>query len=429
MNAVFLILILVGYLTCAYQQWLWKPHADPDHLMNPMQNLTEQMLLVANEAVILAIGLVGVLSLFLGLMRIAENAGILNALSKLIYPLLKWLFPDIPPNHPAFGAMMMNFSANIVGLGNAATPFGLKAMQELNTLNPHPGIATNAMVLFLAINTSSITLIPTKVIALRMSAGSENPAAIIATTLVATCCSTVIAIIAAKVLQRFSPIHAAIPSLDPEHKTQPIDHESMVFSSYPPWVGFLFALGFLALIPLTIWAGTVLSAWMIPTLMVLTVLYGWFKKVNIYQSFVDGARAGWDVAIQIMPFLIAILVAIAMIRASGALQAITDFIGPYTSRFGLPAEALPMVLIRPLSGSGSLGVLSDLFADPHIGPDSYVGYLTSTLMGSTETTFYVLAVYFGAIQIKIIRHALAVGLIAELAGVIASIIAVKWILF
>lgn len=440
MNIVFLLLIVVGYLTCVFNQWQWagdSAGADPTDLA-PMQILTDQMLTVANDAVMLAIGLIGVLALFLGLMRIAEEAGVIRVLSRLIYPLLKRLFPEIPANHPAFGTMVMNISANMAGLGNAATPFGLRAMQELEKLNPHPGVATNAMVLFLAINTSSVTLIPTKVIALRLSAGSLNPAGIITTTLLATIFSTIIAIIAAKTLQRFIKVPNNLPTAKKVTTSQRESHGElpkleeadldMSRAPYPTWVIILAVLGFLSLIPLSLIWGERFSAWIIPTLMVAIVCYGWFKKVEIYHSFVSGARGGFDIAIRIMPYLIAILVAIAMIRASGALGVFTDFVSPFTSQFGLPADALPFVLIRPLSGSGSLGVLSDLFATPHIGPDSYVGYLTSTMMGSTETTFYVLAVYFGSVQIKRLRHAVAVGLIADLAGIVGSILAVRWIL-
>lgn len=427
MNIVFLLLIVVGYLTCVYQQWRWSGTPIETEQVAPMQHITDQMLTVANEAVMLAIGLIGVLAFFLGLMRIAEDAGVIRALSKLIYPLLKWLFPEIPANHPAFGTMAMNISANIAGLGNAATPFGLRAMQELEKLNPTPGTATNAMVLFLAINTSSVTLIPTKVIALRLSAGSLNPTGIITTTLVATIFSTIVAIIAAKTLQRL----VKAPQTDPTLKTitpEKVYIADPALKPYPKWVGLLTIVVALSLVPLCLLWGDVFSPWIIPTLVVTIVLYGWLKKVEIYHSFIDGAREGFDIAIRIMPYLIAILVAISMVRASGALGMLTSAIGPYTSLVGLPAEAIPFVLIRPLSGSGSLGVLSDLFATPQIGPDSYVGYLTSTMMGSTETTFYVLAVYFGSVQIKRLRHAIAVGLIADLAGIVGSIFAVTWIL-
>lgn len=423
---IFFILVLAAYCTTAWQQWQSHLLPLPENQSSPMQVLTEQLLHATSDAVILAIGLIGVLALFLGLMRILEEAGLLNALAKVLYPLLKGLFPELPPNHPAFGAMAMNLSANMLGLGNAATPFGLKAMQELDKLNPHPGTATNAMVLFLAINTSSITLLPTKIIALRTSAGSHDPAGIITTTLVATLCSTLVAIIAAKSLQKLfkhpaPTITLPVPSLSPS--------PGQAISHYPMIASIVALMGILGLIPLTLVYGKVFSPYVIPSLIVLILGFGLVKKIDIYASFTEGAKGGFDIAIKIIPYLVAILMAIGMLRASGALGALTELIGRYTAPWGLPAEAIPMVLMRPLSGSGSLGILSDILKNPSIGPDSYTGYLVSTMMGSTETTFYVLAVYFGAVQIRRIRHALAAGLLADLTGMVVSIIAVKYLLF
>lgn len=421
MNWVFFFLIATAYGTTVWQQWRWAHSGSQES--SPMHVLTDQLLHSAGDAVTLAIGLVGVLALFMGLMKIIEETGLLNVIAKLLYPFLKWLFPEIPANHPAFGAMVMNLSANMIGLGNAATPFGLKAMQELEKLNPHPGVATNAMVLFLAINTSSLTLLPTKIIALRASAGSADPAGIIATTLVATLCSTFVAIVAAKLLQKLmTPPKPTIDISMNQHIHEIIEH-------FPAWVSALAMLFLLLLIPLTLMWGKEYSPWIIPTLIVAILGYGMRKKVDIYSSFTEGAKAGFEIALKIIPFLVAILVAIGMFRASGALDAVTRTISPITDAIGIPQEALPMVFMRPLSGSGSLGVLSDVLNNPAIGPDSYTGYLVSTMMGSTETTFYILAVYFGAVQIRRIRHALAAGLIADLTGMFASVIAVKMLLF
>ncbi len=416
MNWIFLLLILSAYGATMWQQWQFVGE-DLSH--SPMSLLTQHVLTSANEAVTLSIGMIGVLAMFLGLMRIAEDGGLLDILGKLIYPLLKSLFPEIPANHPAFGAMTLNLSANMMGLGNAATPFGLKAMQELEKLNPHPGVASNAMVLFLAINTASITLLPTKVITLRASAGSLDPGGIIGPTLVATLLSTMVAIISAKLLQKLSKA---------EPLTQQKNSESALYppiKHYPAWASLLF-IGFLILlIPITLFWGKIFSPWIIPSLVLGILLFGMLKKVEIYQSFVEGAKGGFELAIKIIPYLVAILMAIGMFRASGAFDVIIKTIGPYTRAIGLPPEALPMVLMRPLSGSGSFGILSDILTNPALGPDSYVGYLVSTIMGSTETTFYVLAVYFGAVQIRRIRHALAVGLITDIAGIMASVLAVN----
>ncbi|MBS0285753.1 MAG: spore maturation protein [Proteobacteria bacterium] len=420
MNLIFFLLIFCAYCASVWQQWHWT--ASDSTQASPMHLLTDQLLHGANDAVTLAFGLVGVLALFMGLMKIMEEGGLLQSLANLLYPLLKWLFPEIPANHPAFGAMVMNLSANLIGMGNAATPFGLKAMQELDKLNPHPGIATNAMVLFLAINTSCITLLPTKIIALRAAAGSADPAGIITTTLFATICATVVAIFAAKFLQRIlkTPPSTIVPEVTQNHTAT---------SQYPVWVSFI-ALSFLVLlIPLTLAFGKSFSPWIMPTLIVGVLVFGMVKKIDIYATFIEGAKSGFEIALKVLPFLVAMLAAISMFRASGLLDALTSAIAPFTSLIGIPAEAVPMVIMRPLSGSGSFGVMTDVINNPLIGPDSYTGYLVSTMMGSTETTFYVLAVYFGAVQIRRIRHALAAGLIAEMAGMIASVVAVKLLIF
>lgn len=420
MNWVFFLIIITAYSASVWQQWHWQAS---QLTIEPMQTLTQHLLHATNDAVTLAIGLVGVLCLFLGLMRILEEGGVLAILGKLIYPLLKPLFPEIPPNHPAFGAMIMNLSANLLGMGNAATPFGLKAMQELEKLNPHPGIASNAMVLFLAINTASITLIPTKVIALRASAGSHDAAGIITTTLIATLCSTAVAIITAKLLQRFTSAPPSTVSVTQANLELP------PITAYPTWISLLALAGLIALVPITLIWGSAFSPWIIPSLIVIILSYGMLKRIDIYGSFIEGAKGGFELAIKIMPYLVAMLFAIAMLRASGALAMIIQTLAPWTTPIGIPAEALPMVFMRPLSGSGSLGILTDILNNPAIGPDSYTGYLVSTMMGSTETTFYVLAVYFGAVQIRRIRHAMVTGLIVELAGMAASVIAVKYLLF
>lgn len=420
MNWVFFLIILIAYFTSAWHQWQWQQHpTTPD---SPMHALTQQLLHATNDAVTLAIGLVGVLCLFLGLMKILEEGGLVAVLGKLIYPLLKPLFPEIPANHPAFGAMIMNLSANVLGMGNAATPFGLKAMQELEKLNPHPGTATNAMVLFLALNTACITLIPTKVIALRASAGSHDAAGIVTTTLIATLCSTVMAILCAKLLQRFSRSPKTTQSALPQIENVPI-------ASYPTWVSLLALFGIMSLVPVTLLWGKAFTPWIIPSFIVAILCYGLCKRLDIYASFIEGAKGGFELAIKILPYIVAMLFAIAMLRASGALSIITQAVAPFTAPLGIPPEALPMVFMRPLSGSGSLGILTDILNNPALGPDSYTGYLVSTMMGSTETTFYVLAVYFGAVQIRRIRHALATGLLVELAGMAASVIAVKALLF
>ncbi|WP_019625489.1 nucleoside recognition domain-containing protein [Thioalkalivibrio sp. ALJT] len=450
MNLIFLALIVIAVATAAIRE---IRSTDPDE--RPMQALSEGAIDAAGSAVELALGLVGVMALFLGLMKIAEAGGLLTVLARLLRPLMIRLFPSVPPEHPAMGAMILNFSANILGLGNAATPFGIRAMQELEKLNPHPGTATNAMALFLAINTSSITLLPTGVIALRASLGSEAPAAILPTTLFATLFATIAGITSALILQRYfrSPPPTRSPDTGaattdsgaPEdtalqdEKTgtgtaahahrepddQPTDQQPMNIEvpaeGYPAWVSILVLLGVLAIIPLTILYGQAIAPWIIPGLVVGFLSYGVIRGVPVYEVFVEGAKEGFNVALRIIPYLVAILVAVGMLRESGALGMFVGLIGPVTTPFGLPAEALPMALLRPLSGSGAYGIMAGIMQDPATGPDTHVGILVSTLQGSTETTFYVLAVYFGAIGVKRVRHTLAAALSADAVAVIAAV--------
>jgi spore maturation protein SpmA len=423
MNIVFIAIVLIAFAAAAWGQFTALP---AEGALPPMEALSKAMVQSAAGAVDLSLGLVGVMTLFLGLMKVAEAGGLLRIIAQLIRPLMVRLFPDVPGDHPAMGAMILNLSANVMGLGNAATPFGIRAMQELNRLNPVPGTATDAMALFLAINTSSVTLLPTGVIALRAAAGSADPAAIFPTTLFATACSTVVGVVSAKLLARVwrdRSIPAVVAS--PASQSDAVDDSlaEAPAASYPGWVCALALGGVLTLIPLTIYCGKALSPWIMPGLMAGFLLFGLVRRVRVYEVFVDGAKEGFQVALKIIPYLVAILTAVGMFRASGALDALVQVLGPWTSRVGLPAEALPMALLRPLSGSGAFAVLAAIINDPAIGPDSYTGVLVSTLQGCTETTFYVLAVYFGAVQVRRIRYTLAAGLLADLAGVAASIAA------
>ena len=422
MNAVFLAAVLIAFAVAGYRQIAVPPAAGTPA---PMDALGLAMIDAAKGSVTLAIGLVGVMALFLGLMKVAEAGGLLAIIAKTVRPLMVRLFPEVPADHPAMGAMIMNISANVLGLGNAATPFGIRAMQELDKLNPHKGTATNAMAMFLAINTSSVTLLPTGVIALRASAGSADPAGILPTTLFATICSTAVAILAVKLYQRFAKPAEAYAS-DAEDAGNGAESETDALppepsEPYPTWVSACVLAAVVALIPVTILYGRDIAPWIIPGLMVALLGFGALKGVRIYEVFVEGAKDGFNVALRIIPYLVAILVAVAMLRASGALELLITPLGAVTSLFGLPAEALPMALLRPLSGSGAYGVLASIIQDPATGPDTYVGFLVSTFQGSTETTFYVLAVYFGAVQIRRIRHALAAALTADIAGIAAAV--------
>jgi len=432
MNLVFFLIVLIAFVFSGWHQILWVP---VEGMTSPIEALSVAMVESASGAVELAIGLVGVMTLFLGLMKIAEEGGLLKVISRLIRPLMVRLFPDVPADHPAMGAMILNMSANALGLGNAATPFGIRAMQELDKLNPKKGTATDSMALFLAINTSNITLLPTGVIALRAAAGSVDPAGILPTTLFATMGSTMVAIIAAKLYCRFTRPKNDEDAIEEVHNNGETDNgeaggpleNAEAQPGYPLWVSVV-ALGALAsFIPLTVVYGKTISPWIIPSLMMGFLLFGVIRRVSVYEVFVEGAKEGFQVAIKIIPYLVAILVAVGMFRASGAMETMVSFLGVWTGKVGLPAEALPMALLRPLSGSGAYGILASVINDPAIGPDSYVGYLVSTLQGSTETTFYVLAVYFGAVQVKRLRHALAAALTADVAGVMFAVLACMYL--
>lgn len=433
MNAVFFIIVLVAFLVGGYNQIGWVPASATD--VSPMAALGTAMVEAAGGSVTLAIGLVGMMALFLGLMKVAEAGGLLTIIAKTLRPLMVRAFPDVPPNHPAMGAMILNMSANALGLANAATPFGIRAMQELDKLNPVKGTATNAMALFLAINTSSVTLLPTGVIALRVAAGSQDPAGILPTTLFATCISTVTAFAAVKLFQRFSPVgpagtadpatpESSAAATEPEIPEVPAEASA---GAYPGWVSVTALAAVVAVIPLAVVFGETVSPWIIPGLMVALLGFGVARKIRVYEVFVDGARDGFQVALRIIPYLVAILVAVAMLRASGALDIIVGWLTPMTSAVGLPGDALPMALMRPLSGSGAYGILASIIQNPAIGPDSYTGYLVSTFQGSTETTFYVLAVYYGAVQVRRIRHTLAAALAADLAGIAGAVIACSYL--
>lgn len=392
-----------------------------------MNNVTTAVLEYAGTAVTIAIGLIGIMALWLGVMKVAEEAGLIKMIAKSLKPFTKRLFPEIPSDHPAMSSMIMNISANMLGLGNAATPFGLKAMEEMEKINPNKGTASNAMVTFLAINTAGLTLIPATAIAVRAASGSSNPAIIIGTTIFGALCATVAGITAAKIIEKFYL-------------------ESWSFSDWFKKNLKFFGLASIIILALLLFFLTglavklggffsfisaegfknvieILSKLTIPLLIIIFIGYGAIKKVKVYESFVEGAKDGFNIAVKIIPYLVAMLIAIGIFRAGGGMDWLIFILQPVTNLIGMPAETLPMALMRPLSGSGSLGIMSENLAV--YGPDSFIGILVSTFYGSTETTFYVLALYFGAINIKNTRHALPVGLIADVAGILGALFIVK----
>jgi spore maturation protein SpmA len=420
-----------------------------------------------------ALPLVGIMALWLGIMRLAERAGLVALLARALRPLMVWLFPDVPADHPAMGSMLMNMAASILGLGNAATPLGLRAMNDLETLNPRPGTATNAMCTYLAINTSSIQLIPATAIAILAANQSANPTAIVGTSIMATTCAAIAAVTAAKTLQRL-PIYrlppvansapkAAVETGTPQtakgNDDKPIIKEAATLQPLEWWgkaimaafgaffLYLFFRLAFPEALRQTVGgllpalappaAATAnasstfvrivdaVSKMAIPFMLSVFPLYAALRHVKVYEEFVDGAKEGFDVAIRIIPYLVAILVAMGMFRAAGGIELLSHALGPVMQAIGFPPPLLPMVLMRPLSGSGTLGLFAELVKQ--YGPDSLISRMGGTIFGSTETTFYVLAVYFGSVAVKRTRYALPAGLIADTVGVIASVVLCKMV--
>lgn len=400
----------------------------------------------AKSGLTIVLDLLGAMVLFLGLMRVAQDGGLLRAVARGLAPLLRRLFPDVPPEHPAMGAMIMNLASNVLGLGNAATPFGLKAMVELGKLNRTPGAASDSMGLFLAINATSVSLFPTGVIAIRAGMGSAMPDAVWGPTLLATTASTLTAVLLCFALRRLSVF--APRTLDPEEAlpeaaagTSAVEIPALPSRSGPmPRSAHVVVLGFAALLAIALGRHLltlppevetggalldVLGAWFLPIFIATLLLIGLAGRVPVYERAVEGGREGLEVAARIVPFLVMILAALAMLRASGALDLLVRAIDPLTGPLGFPAEALPMALLRPLSGSGAYGVMVELMKTH--GPDSFVGLLAGALNGSTETTFYVLTLYLGAARVRDARYILIACLGGDVAGFAAATAACRWL--
>jgi spore maturation protein SpmA len=356
----------------------------------------------------ISIGLTGVLTLWLGLMKVGELGGAVDILARLTRPFFSRLFPELPRDHPAHGSIVMNFAANILGLDNAATPLGLKAMKEMQELNPHPDTAMNAQIMFLVLNTSGLTVIPISIMVYRAQLGAANPADIFLPLLLASFIGSLVALVVVAAVQRINladpvilawlvgatlVVGAIIYALAdaPQERVQTISAVVANVTLFGVIAGF--------------------------------ILLAAVRRVNVYEGFIDGAKEGFAVAIRIIPYLVAMLVAIGVFRASGALDLLVRGIGSLVAAAGLPTDfvpALPTAFMKPLSGSGARGMMID--AMKTYGPDSFVGRLTGIIQGGTDTTFYILALYFGSVGIKKTRHAVATGVIADLAGITAAII-------
>ncbi|MDH0448398.1 MULTISPECIES: spore maturation protein [unclassified Shewanella] len=404
LNRVWLVFFLTSLLAMAVQ--LFNGHIEV------LANAVEAMFASAKLAAEIALGLVGVLSLWMGLMRIGEKAGVVGAIAFVFEPLLRRLMPEVPKGHPAFGSMTMNLTANVFGLDNAATPLGLKAMQDLQSLNPVKTVATNAQILFLVLNTSSVTLVPVTVFLYRAQQGAAAPADIFLPILLATSASTLAGLLIVAVVQRLSLLNAVV-----------LGYGAVLLSA-------LVASGFYLMTLTADAIGTVSTALGNGVLLLLVfsfVLVAGVRKVAIYDEFIEGAKAGFNQSIQLIPYLLAMLLAIGLLRASGALDYLLQLIASGVSLFGFDTrfvDAMPTALMKPFSGSGARAMMLETMA--HHGVDSFAGRLAAIFQGSTETTFYVLAVYFGSVGIRHGRHALACGLTADFAGICAAIAVCYW---
>ncbi len=435
LNLIWLGLLLIGVLVAG--------------ITGQFAVINQAALNAAKSAVMdVALPLCGAMTLWLGMVRLAEKAGLIQQMARFIRPLLIRLFSDVPPDHPAMGSIVMNMAANMLGVSNAATPLGLRAMTQLNELNTKQGVATNAMCTFLAINTSSIQLVPATAINILAINGSKNPTGIVGSTLMATFVATLSAIAAVKLLQRLGPFRwerqaglSSVPTTEPATPANNATPEALPMTPWAPWALTALFLFFLLLfipnafpywfrgtapvgfLPAVAIFFNALSPLAIPFLLTFFPLYAAGKRIPVYTEFIEGAKEGFTITIRILPYLVGMLVAIAVFRDSGALNLLKDLLSPMLSWFQFPADLLPMVLIRPLSGSGSTAVLTDLVKQ--LGPDNVLSYMAATIYGSAETTFYVVAVYFGSVGVTRTRHAIPAGLLADLVGVIASVLACR----
>jgi spore maturation protein SpmA len=354
-----------------------------------------------------AFPLAGTMVFFLGLMNIAEKAGAIQKLAKWMNPFLSRLFPEVPANHPAMGQMVMNFSANMLGLDNAATPFGLKAMESLQSLNPEKEKATNAQIMFLVLHTSGLTIIPLTIISYRLAAGSQDAASIFIPCVLATIGTTLASILMVGFYQKLKWDKVLI---------------SWLIALVLIMVGVLFGVNSLSSANKEIFS-KVIGSGLLLVIIVAIIVGGAYKKVSVFDAFIEGAKNGFEVIIKIIPYLVAMLVAIRVFRDSGAMNYVLNAITYLIQLTGMNTEfigALPVAIMKPLSGSGARGMMLDIFQNQ--GPDSFVGKLASIFQGSADTTFYIIALYFGSVGIKKIRYALWAGIFADIIGVVIAIL-------
>lgn len=405
LNRLWISFFFIAFISSLYQ---WGVMGDVLIFEKIIQSIFD----MSSVTVDIAIGLIGVLAFWLGMMKIAENAGLINKLAVLISPLFSKLMPEVPTGHPAIGSMTMNLSANFLGIDNAATPLGLKAMQDLQTLNPKKDTATNAQILFLVLNTSSVTLFPVAVFVYRSQQGAVNPTDVFIPIILATFASTLAGLLAVASVQKIKLYHPVV-----------LLYLSAVIAFIGGIAVYFATLTAQALSEQSSLFGNIL----IFTTLILFIAAAVRKKVDVYNSFIEGAKQGFETSIKLIPYLLAMLCAIGVFRASGALDVVVDIFRSVAIFLGIDTrfiDALPTAMMKPLSGSGARAMMIETM-NTH-GADSFAGRLASTIQGSTETTFYVLAVYFGSVGIKYSRHAVSCGLIADVAGILAAISICYW---
>ena len=391
----------VSFISACYQ-WLFNGQAEIFSL------LIQSTFNMASLSVEIAIGLIGVLALWLGFFKIAERAGMIQLLSRALEPLFLKLMPDVPKNHPSHGSITMNIAANILGLDNAATPMGLKAMQDLQGLNPDKETASNAQILFLVLNTSSLTLLPVTIFMYRAQQGSADPTAVFLPILMATGASTLTGLLSVAYVQKINLLDRTI---------------AVYFSAFAVLLAII--ASYLVSLPTEQMSATssLLGNLILFGVIMLFLVSGWVKKVDVYDAFIEGAKQGFDIAIKLIPYLLAMLVAIGLLRSSGVLDGLLAVCTQFFTFIGINTDfihALPTAFMKPLSGSGARAMMLETMST--YGVDSFAATVSAILQGSTETTFYVLAVYFGSVGIRRTRHALPCGLAADVAGAIAAIL-------
>ncbi len=405
LNHLWLAFFLIACLSGLYH-WLWLGDSA---IFN---RLVEELFAKATLGFEIALGLTGLLCFWMGLLRVAEQAGIIGWLARGLSPFFCRLMPDVPKGHMAHGSMTMNIAANMLGLDNAATPSGIKAMEDLQRLNTTPATATNAQILFLVLNTSSVTLLPVTIFMYRAQMGAAHPTDVFIPILFATSASTLAGLLSVAAIQR-------LPLLNPVILAY-LGGFALLISSL--------ALYFAGLTPaLQTERSMLMGNLLLFGIIIAFLLAGWVKKVPVYECFIEGAKGGFELAVRLIPYLVAMLVAIGVLRASGALDGLITLLSWGVAALGLDTaftDALPTGLMKPFSGSGSRALMLETFE--YHGVDSFAGKLAAIMQGSTETTFYVLAVYFGAVGITRVRHAITCGLIADLTGIVTAILIGYW---